>query len=270
MLIDQLPEITTANDADEMPIEQGTTTRKIKILNLLKGVVKKAGDTMTGTLTINNANPCIWLKDNNDIDMTPSSAVNSNNIYWKDKNGKQYGLVRSRHFTNGRYGMWFAATRKDGSVANGIELYYDQNDNPTVILAYPAAWREALGLGTSGALPITVTQGGTGSTGVASTGTLAQIATVATGFTFSAPYFAQWGKVGLFRVGITKNVAWSGNQTPGTVVNGKRTITQCALVCYTNPNITGFLDPIGTITINSPTTINANVTHYFYAIYLLA
>lgn len=237
----------------------------------LNGKVSKTGDTMTGDLLLSDAS-AIVVDSRITSGTAPSSNIYGKSVYLNDSARFNVGTWQIMSLVNGREGFQLVAGKKVNNVNkfNYIRMLVDANGDPVVELNGAAAWLSALGLGTNGALPITIAQGGTGQTAVAGTGTLSQIATAATGFTFSASYFAQWGKIGLFRIGIAKNVAWSGNQNPGTVVSGKRTITQCALVCYTNPNITGFLDPNGTITINSPTTINANTVHYFYAIYLLA
>lgn len=227
--------------------------------------VNKSGDTMTGTLKNKTSL----------IDVTasaPSSSLFPAHHLIVDKNDKTIGGLYGTYNTIGNLGIAVGSQRTvNGSIVyNWLSLLVDPNGKQAVSVSNASVWREALGFGTNGAFPITIAQGGTGSTAVASTSTISQIVTAETGFTFSSPSFLQWGKIGVFRIGITKNVSWSGAQNPGTVVSGRRTITQCALVCYTSPYITGMLDPNGTITINSATTINANVTHYFYAIYFLA
>lgn len=159
MLIDQLPEITTANDSDEMPIEQGTTTRKIKILNLLKGVVKKAGDTMTGNLVVQSPF--------DSTQTTPSSTVNGKYVGLYDQNNKLIGYIQPQLVgTNGLYNLIIAASRMLGGSprTNNLILRVAADGSKSVSVSDPAAWREALGLGTNGALPITIAQGGTGAT----------------------------------------------------------------------------------------------------------
>lgn len=133
MLIDQLPEITTANDADEMPIEQGTTTRKIKILNLLKGVVKKAGDTMTGMLFLRSPNI--------DINQT-QSAWGHNYLLLLDKNDARVAGVRA-YQSNGFDGIQISG--HNGSTENALRLGAKSDGSRNVYVTDPAAWRSALG-----------------------------------------------------------------------------------------------------------------------------
>lgn len=163
MLIDQLPEITDANDADEMPIEQGTTTRKIKILNLLKNCLKLTGGTLTGNLIVNKTSPGFEARISNLEDgIAPSSATNQFGFRIRDKNNSNIALFTDRWNASGAQGAWMAGYRL--GVANSLYLQIDSDGNPIVSLTSPAAWRSALGLGTNGVLPITIAQGGTGAT----------------------------------------------------------------------------------------------------------
>lgn len=55
MIIDQLPAIATAGDNDEIAIEVGTTTYKIKKSNFLKEFMPKSGGEFTGDVIVDGA-----------------------------------------------------------------------------------------------------------------------------------------------------------------------------------------------------------------------
>ena len=96
---------------------------------------------------------------------TPAETQYSGVIKAKDTNGDSYlGLV-GVNMDSGLKGVILQAYRKvNGStVYNGLTLAVGEDGSPSVGLGQKA-WRSALGLGTSGVLPITVAQGGTGAT----------------------------------------------------------------------------------------------------------
>ena len=53
MIINQLPSVSSAADADEIVVEVGTTTYKIKKSDFLKEFMPKSGGEFTGNLTVN-------------------------------------------------------------------------------------------------------------------------------------------------------------------------------------------------------------------------
>lgn len=53
MIINQLPSVPSAADADEIVVEIGTTTYKIKKSDFLKEFMKKSGGEFTGDVTVN-------------------------------------------------------------------------------------------------------------------------------------------------------------------------------------------------------------------------
>lgn len=223
MLIDQLPEITDANDADEMPIEQGTTTRKIKILNLLKGVVSKAGDTMTGGLTISNylavqrsSGNAIAIDDlADDSTVSPSSARNNIPVAFRDKNGVALGVIRTRHTASSYKGLYLYGNNSSapsGSQTNGLYLMVNDSGEKLVTLTDVNAWLTALGLGT----PTIVN-------------TQSSIITAGSGITIVGCKYAQLGKIGQlylrWKSSSPITVTADGNATNvtvGTLVSGKR------------------------------------------------
>jgi len=127
--------------------------------------VSKSGDTMTGALIMKGAD--INLRStSNTIGTVPSTSVSDRRVYFRDKLNTIFGKLQSVFLNDGRVGMQLGAQRTvDGNlVENNVSLYIDANGNRSVTFTQIAAWRAALGLGTSGALPITVGQGGTGLT----------------------------------------------------------------------------------------------------------
>ena len=190
MIIDNLPTIpSTVTTGDELPIERGTTTYKIDYNALAAAIlaqaVKKTGDTMTGSLTINGsievdssiaqkkaAYPQYYFQDNNgvarvellgDFDTTNSNDHNRLSVYQKH--------VSDNNFD--RY--YFPLANSSGNSTN-----YD-------VLTTKSS--------------VTVQQGGTGQTGVSTlTATATSTDTRVKACSVSA---YQWGKVIHVRVSIT-------------------------------------------------------------------
>lgn len=181
MIIDDLPSISIANDSDEIAIEQGTATKKItkgnflqevtsaisSLLSSLSGKVSKSGDTMSGNLEVDNTSPGTILK-NTAMDVTDSSYTqnNSTGFRLRDKNGENVATITDRYLANGSTGLWLTGwkTVNGSNIANSLGLYVDKNGNRVVDISDAVPWLSVLGLGTSGALPITPAQGGTGAT----------------------------------------------------------------------------------------------------------
>ena len=195
-------------------------------------VVNKAGDVMTGSLTVSvNANPNVTLK-NPDIDYTTSpSASEYGSVYFRDKNDKVIGAMQVEYNTSGRVSNSLSSTRSvSGSdVSNTLSLRVDASGNRIVAFTEAAPWRSALGLGTSGALPITIAQGGTGQTEISYITTVSSILTKGSNITISSAYYVQWGKVAeLFISWSTSSTITvqpdgnAANVTIGTLVSGKR------------------------------------------------
>lgn len=130
--------------------------------------VSKSGDTMTGALTMYGAD--INLRSTaNTIGTVPATSAADRRVYFRDKLNTVFGKLQSIFLNDGRVGMQLGTQRTvNGSlVENNVSLYIDASGNRSVTFTQIAAWRAALGLGTSGALPITAAQGGTGATSAA-------------------------------------------------------------------------------------------------------
>ena len=125
----------------------------------LSNFVSKTGDTVTGPFAVKSSN----IQHGS---YTNSNAVGDNRLLFQDKNGTSFGYIAPYVTNSGSEGLNFRALRTVGSssIYNFLSLYIDASGNKIVALSDPDKWRTALGLGTSGELPITVAQGGTGAT----------------------------------------------------------------------------------------------------------
>ena len=131
--------------------------------------VAVAGDTMTGELVM-NAKHERMKSSNIDPDTTPTSSVWANSrLILTNKDGGINGQILLFHDTSGRLGIMLYAQRDVGGTtkSNNLQILVDKSGNPFISVSNATPWRRALGLGTSGALPITVAQGGTGATNAA-------------------------------------------------------------------------------------------------------
>lgn len=232
MIIDQLPEISNTQDTDEIPIERGTTTYKTKVSTFFQGLrdaitnglalkVAKAGDTMTGYLTINQNTPGLYLKSASREDgVAPSSTGNSIGYRLRDKNNANIAVVTDFWGSDGRQGLWLSGWRN--GVNNSIHLLVNSSGQRVVSLGAPEAWRSALGLGTSGELPITIGQGGTGHTAVQAYNTISDIATAGTNISITSAGMSVWGKVAMLSLTVKANAAIASGDVVATIVAGKR------------------------------------------------
>ena len=153
------------------------------------GAVNKAGDTMTGDLTIQkNDNPFLYLKS---LTADSSASTSSANIYetlaFYDKNGLFIGYIQSILNANGNSRLSFGARRKvSGSDAtNGFEIAITNTGAALVSITHPAAWRSALGIG--GLLTVTDTALVSAAKSIAN-----NTWTVLNSITFSAGTWAVW------------------------------------------------------------------------------
>ena len=132
---------TETNVGDEILAEKATRN------TALSGKVSKAGDTMTGDLTISGASSAV--KDTRITSGTaPSSDIYGRSFYLFDSNGFNIGTLQVVSLANGREGFQLVAGKKVNGVNkyNYIRLYVDANGDPIVDLSSPAAWRAALSL----------------------------------------------------------------------------------------------------------------------------
>lgn len=189
--------------------------------------VSKAGDTMTGNLSIDDSSPGV-IATATDRDSAAAAAANGNSVGFRlqDKNGNTVAIYTDRYETTGEHGAFLSGYRMvNGShIGNALRLLVDAAGNKIVKLSSAAAWRAALGLGNaSGALPITVEQGGTGATGVTKTSVASEIFTINSGFKYGTADFASWGKVAMIRISATASAAITTDiwHTIATLAEGK-------------------------------------------------
>lgn len=137
----------------------------------LADFVKKTGDTMSGNLTMDDRSVFAKSEDFKDGDTVDSSGAGRARFYLSDKDGHNLGYLAPYFNSNGDQATLLVARRhiesSDTDVANSLYLYVAPDGTRKIVVSEAKAWRAALGLGTSGNLPITVAQGGTGTASAA-------------------------------------------------------------------------------------------------------
>ena len=125
--------------------------------------VDRAGDTMTGELDMADADIALTSSAIT-LGTKPASNQFTNKFRFRDAVRKTMARIQAVYLTSGQSGIQiYADNYADGEdVYNYLGMYMGETGIATVAMSHPAAWRWALGLGTNGALPITVAQGGTG------------------------------------------------------------------------------------------------------------
>lgn len=106
--------------------------------------VSKFGDTMTGTLNLNNADVII---NEPGMDVTASSISSNQTASFAvtDKNGKYVSWFDISQNTSGTVQLSMVVRgQASGSVSNGAYLSVDKNGTRSVIVSDSAAWRKAL------------------------------------------------------------------------------------------------------------------------------
>ena len=126
-----------------------------------------SGGTLTGNLTLDNSS--ISLISNISLSSTTDSTQFSNSITFRnDINSETLGSIQITHFDTGAIGLRLVSKNliEDTTTAayNNLQLIVHPDGTRSVAISEAAPWRSALHLGTSGELPITIAQGGTGAT----------------------------------------------------------------------------------------------------------
>lgn len=195
------------------------------IKTALDGKVSKAGDTMTGDLNMLDA---AHHMDSDEITIgtRPESNKWSKRITFRDSARKTFARVQGYQGSNGSVGIQLIGeqTVNGENKTNYLGLYVSDTGASVVDIS-SAAWRKALGLGnTNGALPLTIAQGGTGSTGIAADSTIANIITAASGMSITSADYYAWGKIAMFHIGINVTTATTAGawHDLGTLKEGKR------------------------------------------------
>lgn len=262
--ISELPESTTVADSALIAVSQSGASRKMTLGTLLGNLLKNTGGTATGSIILSSSNI--------DTSVVPSSGVTGRAFGLADKNEVLMGSLYPGRTTAGVNSVVLTAyqTVNGSNVANYVLMGVSPTGDALVQLSSPSAWRTALGLGTSGAFPLTIAQGGTGSTGVDAESTISNIITAASGFTIIAANYRQWGKIAqiYFQARKAEAQTTAASMTLGTVVTGKRPVLLCSVVCADSSTITtAFLSAAGVVTASG--TWAANGVKTFVATYLL-
>lgn len=221
--------------------------------------VKKSGDTMTGALTISAgglnvaaggidvdagginvdaggvsvSNGGISTNSYANIDAVnqtigdlPAGNYRDGELRFRDKLKTAFLRLNNFFGSDGRIGGQLTVFRtiSGAEAQNILGLYIDAQGSQTVEVSSPASWRRALGLGNNGALPLLLSQGGSGQTGLYQTATISNIATAGSGFTISSATYSQWGMVASLFIKITATSAVTSDvwSTAATLASGKR------------------------------------------------
>lgn len=172
------------------------------------------------------------------VGTAPSSDTSDGMIFLRDKARNVIARILGRFYSDGRIGVEFGAYRKvsNTDVYNSLILRIDSSGNLSVFISSQNAWRGALGLGTNGALPITVAQGGTGSTGISHVNTIRDILDGQSGFTINDARLTSWGKVAQLAVyaTVTTTVASTDKVHLATLKSGKLPYSYTAAVEFLN------------------------------------
>lgn len=187
--------------------------------------LNKAGDTMTGDLIINDHFSRIH-ETGITLGTRPESTQWSHPFRVEDSAGKSIARFQGVYAPNGQAGIQLYGENyvNGASVYNVLGLYMNESGAASVYLTHPAEWRLALGLGTNGALPLTVAQGGSGNTGTVATTTISDIITAGTGFSITSAAYYTWGKLAMINIHATVNTATTSGawHLVGTLISGKR------------------------------------------------
>lgn len=224
--------------------------------------VSKAGDTMTGNLILKSAK--------RETGVIPSAESNDPRIYFRDKNGYNDAWVSMQATTSGFKGLLLFARQRisEADCLNFLRIGVDSSGNAVVYVSNANAWRTALGLGTNGAFPITIAQGGSGQTAVTSETAMSNVLSAASNITISSFTYRQWGKVASLRFTCTCSSAITASAwtTLATIVSGKRPAAELAglllqpcVVANVDFQAGGAVNIRGAIAAN--TTINVSCTY---------
>ena len=188
--------------------------------------VNKTGDTLSGSLTYDGVYAI--LKNNNITDgVIPAVDTYGNSaVMFRDHDGNNVGRVTPYVDTNGNESVMVLSQRKinNNNIFNYLRVGVDSSGNAYIYVADAEAWRKALELGTNGAFPLTIEQGGTGQTGTSTIITnISDILTAEEGFTITAANFTYWGKVAMLYVQGTLDTSIGATSTViATINSGKR------------------------------------------------
>lgn len=119
--------------------------------------------TFTANPVVSDTSPGVIAKNTaRDDTVAPSSDYNSVGFRLRDKDDANIAIYTDWWGSDGKQGARIIGYRN--GVSNALNLLVDANGDRQIAISEATPWRKALGLGTNGAFPITIAQGGTGST----------------------------------------------------------------------------------------------------------
>ena len=263
--ISELPEAQTVQDADLIAVSRNASSMKMKLGTLLGNLLKKTGATMTGELNLQSTS--------NTIGTRPASTVSDRRIYFRDLAETIFVKLQSLFYSDGKIGMQLGVQRtvSDNLVENLISLSIDEDGNRGVSVSEASKWRSALGIGSSGNLPILLSQGGTSSTGVSTTSTISSIATAASGFAINNAVFSQWGKLAMLRLEVTNTNELSAytNVTVATLVSGKQPVQNASGSSLNSTVLHAMISTDRSVHIVTNAAVAAGTRIYLFFTYML-
>lgn len=187
----------------------------------LSGKVSKSGDTMTGGLKITGitnqpSSTMLFHEDTYSLSNLPSSTAYRYLFTLEDSAENVLGDLQAYLTAAGRTGISLYAINKhnNSTVTNGVTLAVNADGTKSIVLTDADVWRFALGLGTSGALPITIAQGGTGATanptGIVNLGGKAWKSFQVTSSSSKTVSFSGSSGMGYFVVSVGNNANYMG------------------------------------------------------------
>lgn len=243
--------------------------------------VSKVGDTMSGDLLIEGNSLGLSMKTSTIIgkigDSVPTSNKYGGHIYITDANDDRIFYSEMARTTADQLYRSFVVTRlkSDGTTVCGNGFYLRVNADGTPLVTWygdsKEAWLSALGLGSSGSLPVTIGQGGTGQTEVTSITTASTLLTAASGVTIASANFAKWGKLASLYVSCSKSSDISSTNTVlFTMKSGYRPAVRSLIRASTTSAHRGYINTNGEAIIAFENTWASGSQIYYFCTYLLA
>lgn len=239
------------------------------IKTALDGKVSKTGDTMTGDLHMLDA---AHYMDSDEITIgtRPESNKWSKRIAFRDSARKTFARVQGYQGANGSVGIQLIGEQpvNGENKTNYLGLYVSDDGNSVVDIS-SAAWRKALGLGTDGALPLTIAQGGSGDTQTVRETTIANVATAGANVTLTQTLFCRWGKLAMIEINGNATADIAAGSTVFTLVSGKRPALDSSAQVWRSTTYVSTIHPDGTAVLVG-STLSSGSGFTILACYLLA
>lgn len=271
---------TVANQLVLLVSDDGTRTVSVNAPDAWRtalNVVNKAGDTMTGTLSINSDSttaPAFVNRVKFARGATHSTASATASYIINDKNGVGIGRMDAYFTADGYEGIRVGTSRvpagASSAVGNYLHLLINSSGNKRVMFSDLAPWKSALGITNYNNTWI-------------STSTIADIITVnTTNATIDIAYYAQYGHAAMLyiqwknKAAITITTAGGITDTVvGTIVSGKRPRAICNAFGRESNGLTYSILASGVVTLTSGNggaaakTIAANTVNNLYVFYMV-